>query len=569
MTTGIILLALACPCFADEPAVRPAIRDAPHPFLAEGREGVIVGLTGPRAVHAGLEALKRGGSASDAAIATALTQVVEAAGSYVSFAGILSMIYYDASTDKVHFMNAGYNTPLEEKDALSIPKVDEEGLKGVASGRTALVPGFMAGIQAAHDRFGRVPLSVLFRPAIALADDGFPVDPLLAASIDFRKDVLSRLPETKRVFTKENGDPYGEGDLFRQPALAATLRKLATQGAAYMYTGEWGSWFVDAVRRDGGRITARDLELYQVVWEEPLETTYRGALVFVPGFSSTGGVDCIEALNLLELAGLGRSGAPSRSSDSLYWLMQITNNQILSFAPERATKRFPDKNLSPKVRATKEHARWVWGQMQEGAWPYAGRPTRARAYPSHSSGVVVVDRWGNAVSLTHSINTTAWGNTGIFVAGISVPDSAAFQQEAIKQAGPGSRIPDQMCPLIVTRDSKPVLVSSAIGGGIHQRNVQVLANVLEFGMDAQAAVDAPAFLLPEWSITKSVAQVGEGSFDKTLLDGVRGLGQVVKVLPPQESEALAGYWVGIQIDPITGQLRGAGTRELPSHADGY
>jgi gamma-glutamyltranspeptidase/glutathione hydrolase len=172
-------------------------------------------------------------------------------------------------------------------------------------------------------------------------------------------------------------------------------------------------------------------------------------------------------------------------------------------------------------------------------------------------------------ALTHSINTTAWGNTGIFVAGVSVPDSAAFQQEAIKQAGPGNRLPDRMCPLIVTRDGRPVLASSAIGAGLHQRNVQVLAGVLAFGMDAQAAVDAPAFLLPEWSARRCVAQVGEASFEKPLLEGVRRLGQEVKVLSPEAAEAFTGYWAGIAIDCKTGRPRGAGTAELPSHAEGY
>ena len=437
---------------------------------------------------------------------TALVQIVEAAGSYVSFAGILSMTYYDASTGKVEFLNACYNTPLEEQDPLSIPKPkldlllvakqDEAALKEVASGRTALVPGFMAGIQAAHDRFGKIPLAQLFKPAIDVALDGFPVDPLLAYYIQIRKSVLARLPETKRVFAKENGDFYVAGDVFRQPELAATLRQVAAQGSAYMYTGEWGRRFVGAVRRDAGLITDRDLEKYRVIWEQPLETTFAETRIFAPGLSSLGGVDTVEALNLLELAGLGRRGIPSRSADSLFWLMQITGNRNFDDAPELAGRRFAGRDFSPKVRATKEHAQWVWAQMQNREWPYAGGPGGANTRPPHSSGVVAVDRWGNVAALTHSCNAVVWGTTGIFVAGVSVPDSASFQQEAIKQAGPGNRLPDPMCPLILTRDGKPFLATSAIGAGIHERNVQVLANVLEFGMDAQAAVDAPAFLAP-------------------------------------------------------------------------
>jgi gamma-glutamyltranspeptidase len=123
-----------------------------------------------------------------------------------------------------------------------------------------------------------------------------------------------------------------------------------------------------------------------------------------------------------------------------------------------------------------------------------------------------------------------------------------------------------MCPLILTRGGKPVLASSAIGGGLHQRNVQVLASILEFDMEAQAAVNAPAFLLPEWSAAKCVAQVGEGSFDAGMLDGVRRLGQEVKVLRSEESEAFASDWAGIQVEPMTGRLQAAGTSGLPGHA---
>ena len=114
---------------------------------------MIAGTSGPLAVHAGLEALRRGGSAADAALTTALAQVALTAGSTVSYAGIMTVVYYDASTAQTYTLNAGYNTVQEEKDPGTIPTI------GSHSGRTALVPGFMAGVQALHDRFGRLPSS--------------------------------------------------------------------------------------------------------------------------------------------------------------------------------------------------------------------------------------------------------------------------------------------------------------------------------------------------------------------------------------------------------------------------
>src|SRR6185503_20510682 len=119
-----------------------------------------------------------------------LCEVVHAGGSYVSFGGIMMVLYYDAQTGKVHYLDAQYNVPLQEKNAKSIPK------KG---GRTALVPGFMAGVQAAHDRFGKLPFQRVFAPAIAMAENGEVVSPVMAWWIDHKKSVLSRLPETKRI----------------------------------------------------------------------------------------------------------------------------------------------------------------------------------------------------------------------------------------------------------------------------------------------------------------------------------------------------------------------------------
>ena len=372
-------------------------------------------------------------------MATSLTQVVEAAGSYISFAGILSMTYFDASTGRVLYLNACYNTPLQEKDPLSIPRLDPLAGGVAPSGRAVLVPGFMAGVGAAHARFGKLPLARLFEPAIQLAEEGFEVEPSLAGYIQFRKDVLSRLPETRRVFTKENGKLYERGDRFRQPELAATLRAVAVHGTSSLYSGDWAEHFVAAVRKDGGVLTRADLESYKVLWEEPLETTHGDARVYAPGPSSHGGVDTLEALNLLELAGLKQRGLPTESSESLFWLIQITRNQEVSYSREPVARRFPDRDLSPRARVSKASARWVWDRMQVGEWPFAVKPGKTSENRiDHSSGVVAVDRWGDIAAVTHTIYTALWGKTGIFVGGISIPDSGAFQQEAIKEAGPGN-----------------------------------------------------------------------------------------------------------------------------------
>lgn len=543
---------------ADEKSVRP-----PAP-LAEGQNGVIVGTTGAAAVHAGLETLKAGGSAADAAMATALAQVVECCGAYVSHAGILSMTYYDAQTGQVHFLNACYNTPLEEKDPLSIPPM------GTPSGRTTLVPGFMAGVHAAHERFGKLPRAKVFEPAIRMAEDGIRIGPPLAGMINAKKDVLSRLLETKRIFTKDDGSYYGSGDLFLQPALATTLRRLSSEGADFMYSGEWAQKFVSAVQAQGGKISLDDMRAYKVIWESPLRTDFREYEVCAPGFSSQGGVTIVEALHLMERADLRKLGHYSTSAESLFWLMQISHCILLEFVPPETASLLAGTDMSAESRVKPETADWIWQQMQAGKWPSVSKPVKPGGEPpKHSDGVVAVDRWGNVAAVTHSINTVLWGSTGIFVDGISIPDSATFQQSAIKQAGPGHRLPDPMCPLIVLSAGRPVLGSSAIGAGLHQRTIQALASVLEHGMSAQAAADAPAFLFPDFAGAKPVERVEQGKFDSRLLEAINGLGQKTIAVGPREAVAYRGYWIGVQIDRESGSRTGAGTRDLPSYAEGY
>ncbi|HTL55667.1 MAG TPA: gamma-glutamyltransferase [Candidatus Limnocylindrales bacterium] len=207
-----------------------ARRQSTPPTNPEGTNGLIAATTAGKALEAGLAVLKEGGSPADAAIATALCEIVQVGGSYVSFAGPMMMIYYDAATRKVYYLDAEYAMPLEEKEPRSIPG------KG---GRTALVPGFMAGVQVAHDRFGRIPFERLFAPAIELARNGEKVSEVLEGWIETRKGVLSRYPDTKKLFTRPSGKFLIKGDWFRQPELAETLQHVASEGAAYMYEGKW------------------------------------------------------------------------------------------------------------------------------------------------------------------------------------------------------------------------------------------------------------------------------------------------------------------------------------------
>jgi gamma-glutamyltranspeptidase / glutathione hydrolase len=552
-----------------EMGARPG--NPPETALQSGR-AMVVGETNPFAVHAGVETLKRGGSAADAVLTAALAQVALNAGAAVSYAGILTAVYYDANSGKVYSLNAGWNTPRKEDDPLSIPS------SGVPSGRTALIPGFMAGVQALHERFGRLPLAELFEPAIWLADHGFPLSPVVSDWYHGEAASLARLGETRRVFRKEDGSAYGEGDIFSQPQLAQTLKQVSSQGVQYMYKGAWAHRFVDAVQREGGKITLEDLANYRVIWSEPARVSYHGYDVTSLGLPSSGGVGTLGALLLAQSGKVIKSGDYLRSSDALNALIQIAKIEtVLALAPEEDLRKvFPGLDLAPTSRLSPTTTKRLATILQDRNWFNNAVSTLTRKpVPNHSSAIVAVDQQGNVAALVHTCNCMLWGTTGIFVDGISVPDAASYQQPAVFRTEPGGRLPDSTIPVIVLKDKRPILASSTIGGAAFLGvTLQNLISVIDLGMAPQAAVDRPNFQGPflgldaHRSTTPQFSkEVLDRGFPDSLVRGLKKRGQDIYEGPnglPQ-----SGYWIGIQIDPTNRALSGGATRKLNSFVEGY
>jgi gamma-glutamyltranspeptidase/glutathione hydrolase len=540
-----------------------------NPSETIASRGMVTATTGAAAVEAGVHMLRQGGTAADAVAATALTQICLAAGSWVSYAGVYTMVYFEAATGMVHDLNAGFNTIQAEGDPRAIPGINlaEIGKAGFnafqyeASGRTALAPGFMAGIEATHQRFGKLPLTAIFDPAIRIAEEGFPWTAGHAHQYAFRSSVLSRLPETRAVFLKPDGSAYAVGENFRQPALARTLRRAAAEGIGhYMYRGEWAEALVAAVRRDGGKMTESDLKDYEVIWSEPTHAYYHDYEVYSHGLPAAGGVCLTEALNVAELAELHKKGRYAQSPEALYWLAQIAKlSFVLGPAPLGASAELQAAirslgiDLSLSSRLSKRTSQAVWDALRSGRLPGVGSVPDC---PAHSDAVVTIDQWGNMAAVVHSINTVSWGATGIFVEGISIPDAAAFQQQAIAIAGPGRRLPDPTNPGLVVKDGKPIMAFGSIGSGLHIRTVGSLLAVLDFGLTPQQAINEPSIGCFEFGGIDRLT-VGTKEFAPAFLQAVRDLGQDVI-----ENDSLRGYWIGIQIDSATRELHGGAIREL-------
>jgi len=540
---------------------------------ARGFNGAVTVAYSGLAARAGLEALQQGGNAIDAAMTTAMAQIALTAGAPISYFGMMSLVYYDAASDQTYTMNAEWNTVREETDPMSIPGgIDmnsEEGLRGLGepSGRTALVGGFMKGLSAAHERFGRLPFAQLFEPSIYIAEQGMPVTAHMAEQIAFRSEDLSRLPETKAIFTHPDGSLYQHGDLFKQPALAQTLRQIAEQGVDYMYTGPWAQKLIAAVQADGGKMTLEDLASYEVLWDEPLVGEIGNGFVLKTNpIPNAGGVAMIEAQNLAAASGLVADGHFTTSAVALRKALDITQMFFLPFLPpEMVEQIFPGLDISPENRVTQAYATDLWTRMQAGATLSRWNPPE----PKHSDNVVAIDKDGNIAAITHTINTVYWGKTAIFVDGVSISDAASFQQAAIAKVKPGDRLPSPTETGILFRDGKAVLGFASMGSGLHQRTFQGLLNFTQYGMTVPEAINTPDFFMPSTDpVTfQSTLQIPAGKFSQEVLNE---LGIAYMEVPAAEARLRGeGKWVAISRDPETGEMEAGSHNRNNSDAVAY
>lgn len=506
----------------------------PRPADGVGVHGMVIGSTGPFATLAGQRALEAGGSAVDAAVATALAQITLALGSWVSYAGMFSMTHYQAASGEVSTLAAGYGTFAGETDPAGIPAAPQP------SGRTALVPGFVAGAHAAHQRFGRLPWDRLWSPARYLAERGVPIGRQTAGFFTARADTLARTPEARAVFALDGSLPR-VGDLFRQPALAATLTELADRGPDWMYRGRWAEHFVELVRRDGGHADLADLADYRPRWADPLRGRFAGHELATLPLPDHGGAALLTGLGLVELAGIGD---PMTDPDALYWLIQIIRQSA---------------GRQSMAEPTPQHLAELWDRMRFNGSAIVPGPAGPG---SHSDYVLAADAEGNITAVCHSINTAIWGTSGIVVDGIPVPDPASFQQHALARLAPGEHLPMPVNPAIVSRAGKPVLASSSVGAGLHPVTVQCLDSVLRLRQDVAAAVARPLvhaedFILGD-SITSAMIQASAGApmaqavdhrFDPAILDAVREHGQPVSPHRIDDRTLPRGFWAAITRDP--------------------
>ena len=537
------------------------------------RHGVVSAISSPIAVQAGVETLRHGGNAADAAATVALTEITAQLGSVVSFAGIMSLVYYDAKTGRFHSLDAGYNSYRNETEPQTIPLADLGPLNAAVAavrgknapghgpaaakskGRETLVPGFMAGIEAMHSRFGRLPFGDLFEPAIWYAERGVIVNPPLAGCFAIRREFLARTSAGRQFLHQAGNELPQLGDRFLQPELVKTLRAVSTHGSSYMHTGAWGQEFVKTIEREGGKVTIADMERYRVVWSEPKSTTFAAHRVFTAGPPGNAAFNILPALNLAEEMKLDKRAPFWKDPSSLRDLQRISD--VIDNAPEldprvAAFLRGQGIDISPSAQLGKAYAHAVMPLLDR-------LETESRQKPAHSNAVVVIDQEGSIAAMTHTINSVIWGDTGIVVGGIPIPDSAGFQQARLATIKPGDRVPHEMVQTIVLTGDKPMMATAAIGSSGTLETVKLVLGVAGQGLDLATVQAAPPplynFMLAkpgQSSMSRGLA-IPEGAYSADFVRNLEALKVKVTKIPADTANGLRGTVVAVKIDPVSGE----------------
>jgi gamma-glutamyltranspeptidase/glutathione hydrolase len=534
------------------------------PVTASGKNGVVSATVSPIAVQAGLRTLEQGGTAADAATAVALTQVTTQLGSVVSYAGIMTALYYDAKTHKVYSLDGGYDSYAGETDPKSIPVADLGPLNfgrtptvGGAKGRETLVPGYMAGFQALHDRFGKVPFADLFQPAIWYAENGVTISPHLAGFFKLRQPFLTKTDEGRAFFHQAGNDLPKAGDRFVQPQLAATLEGVASHGAAYMYDGPWAEAFVRQVQAAGGKVTAEDLKTYEPTWSEPFRDRIFGHDIYVNGAPNNTIYEVVAGLKMAEALKLDKRGPYWSDPTTFRDLMWIS--EFVSGAPDfnpaaKAQLAKLGVDTSRESQRTKAYAEKVASILPQ--LFTANDPTDSH----HSNSIVVVDKAGNIAVVTHTINAVIWGDTGLVVGGIPLPDSAGFQQERLATLQPGGRVPNEIACTLTFQGSRPVLATAPIGSSLVPETIKTVLSVVGQHQDLATVTAKPALLINfdllqvDRPLASRPVNVPQGAYDTDYLAKLKAEGLDIAEMPAATAAGLRGTLATAAIDPRTGQV---------------
>jgi gamma-glutamyltranspeptidase/glutathione hydrolase len=488
-------LAVAC-VLAGLPPVAGAL---PNDLVALGAKAAVVSAE-PHATAVGLEVLRKGGNAVDAAVAVALAlAVTHPQAGNLGGGGFLLVRMADGSSAAIDFREMAPKAATADMYLRPDGSVDEDKVQYGAT--AAGVPGSPAGLLLALQKFGTKSLATVAAPAIRLAREGFVVDHFLAADLLEEQKGLARFPSTQKVFFRD-GRPLQQGELLVQEDLGSTLERFAQGGLQGFYGGRTAELLVAQMQRDGGFVTQSDLAAYAPRERQPLRGTYRGYEVLGMPPPSSGGVALQQMLNLLEgfdLKALGHGGSE--------YLHLLTEVMARAYADRSRWLGDPDFHVVPvEGLVGREYA----AKLREGIRRDKKSDVRPGVPPGakdsdDTTHFSVVDGHGNAVSCTTTINSSFGAMVVVDGAGFllnnemddfsskpGVPNQFGLVGGKANAIAPGKRMLSSMTPTIVSKDGELKFVLGAPGGGrIITAVLQVLLNCVDHGLGLELAVRAP------------------------------------------------------------------------------
>lgn len=444
----------------------------------------------PLVTQIGIEILKVGGSAVDAAIACdAALGLMEPTGSGIG--GDIFAIVYDAKTKKLHGLNGSGRAPLGlsyQQMKAELAKLDRKTIP--PHGMLPIsVPGCVDGWFELHKKFGKLPMKQVLAPAIGYANEGFPVSELVAYYMDRSVPILSKQPGAFMETFTINGHAPAKGEIFKNPALAKTLTILSEKGRDAFYKGEIAEQMDKFFAVSGGYLRTVDFEKHTTTWDEPLSTNYRGYDVYeLPPNGQ--GLAALQMLNILE--GFDLKAMGYNSPEALHLMIEakkLAFEDRAKFYADPAFAKVPIAELLSKKYA--EERRTLIDPKKAAKRYDSGNPALQQGDTIY---LTTADKDGNMVSLIQS-NYRGMGS-GVVVPGLGFGfqdrgELFDMNAESANVYAPGKRPFQTIIPAFVMKDGKPWLSFGVMGGGMQpQGHVQILCNLIDWGMNVQEAGDA-------------------------------------------------------------------------------
>lgn len=492
----------------------------------------------PLATQAGLLAYEQGGNAIDAAIATALTLgVVDSHNSGIGGGCFVLIRWADGSVSAIdgrEMAPAKAHPQLFIRDGKAQPQLSKVGV--LASG----IPGSLKAYEALVARGGKLTLADALQAGIRHADQGFPVDRVFASRLKVTAEKLQKFPASAGIFLKSGGAPYQEGELLVQKDLANTYRKIAAEGSAYFYGGDFAKAVEGWMADNGGIISAEDFANYRLTERQPVKSEYRGYTVYGFPPPSSGGAHVAQILNIL--AHFDLAAVPEAERYHL-----LAEAMKLAFADRAYWLGDPDYTKVPKGLVSAEYAADLAATISnQHATPVAGHGTPPLSdsdffeqLNKHTTHIAAADKDGNWVAITTTLNTSF--GSKVVVPGTGVLLNNQMDDFSIKAGEPnafnligaeankveaGKRPLSSMSPTLVLKGDVPVLTLGAAGGPtIINQVVQALVNNLDMGMPLDQAVAAPR-VHHQWMPSRLIV---EGSLSEPTQHALQEMGHEVKV----------------------------------------